>query len=138
MSLTKQSLKAQKLNPVICLFNGCNHKHVTACRSDRDPSINYEQIIQPIGKEVIDGHKAIVYKITCFQVGAPDMLPCQGNGHTYHLCKHSLAGVRAVVARQGKKLYTSAKLENALKRPGTLVKLVGESGFVWGVVQNGR
>lgn len=133
MSLINQSQKAQKLTSLVTFTKG--HKYVTSCRSDRDASVLYQQIIQPIGRELIDGHKAIVYSVECLQIGSPDMIECQGNGHTHHLCKHSIAGVRAVVKTQGKKLYTSAKLENALKRPGVLVKLVGKSGYVWGKVQ---
>ena len=95
--LTKQSTKAFRLSPVHCLTRG--HKHVTACRSDRDPSQNYQQTIEPIGREFVDGHKVIVYKVTCQHVIPGGVEPCQGNAHAKEICKHALAGVRLAVAR---------------------------------------
>lgn len=134
MSLINQSIKAQKLNPVVILSNP--KKHIVGCRSDSDPSTNYQQFIKPIGKEIIDGHKVIIYSVTCLKVGCPDMIPCQGNGHTHHICKHSLAALRLVVAKQGKRLFTCTKLSNALKRKGAIIKIIGESGYCYGVVQS--
>jgi len=133
MSLSNQSIKAQKLSPVVILSSP--KKHIVGCRSDSDPSVNYQQFIKPIGKEYLHGHKVIIYNVTCLKVGCPDMIPCQGNGHTHHICKHSLAALRLIVAKQGKRLFTSAKLSNALKRRGALIKIIGESGYCYGVVQ---
>lgn len=136
--LTKQSTKASKLSPVVCLpgskFN--HHKTVTGCRSDSDPATNYQQTIQPIGREFVDGYKVIIYRVTCAKVIPGGVEPCQGNGHAREICKHSLAGVRLAVEVQGKKLYTMSRFDLALKRKGTLIKLQGESGFCYGVITN--
>ncbi len=133
-SLTRQSNKARKINSVICLTNGCAHKHVTACRSVTSPELNYQQTIIPTGKTEIDGHKVILYSIKCEQVTATGLVQCKGNGHCHTLCQHSLSGVRAVVKAQGKTLRTAKVWANALKVKGTIVKLVGESGFCYGVI----
>ena len=133
MSLVNQSIKAQKLNPVVILSKP--EKHITGCRSDSDPATNYQQVIKPIGKEYVNGHKVIIYNITCQKVDAPDMTPCQGNGCTRHICKHSLAGLRAVIERQNKKLFTCAKFENALKKRGAIIKITSDKGYCYGVVQ---
>lgn len=133
--LTKQSSKASKLSPVICFTR--NHRTVTACRSDSDPATNYQQTIEPTHKEFVDGHKVVVYKVTCAKVVASSptgVEPCQGNGHAKEICKHSLAGIRAAVKAQGKKLYTMSSFDLALKRKGVLIKIVGEHGFCYGVV----
>ncbi len=134
--LQNQSRKAQKIVTTICLTNGIQHKHVTACRSISQPELNYQQTIIHTSKEVIDDHKVIVYSVKCEQVLGTGLIQCKGNGHCHTLCQHSLSGVRAVVKAQGKKLYTAKTLPNALKRKGQLVKLVGESGFTFGVVSN--
>jgi len=134
--LQRQSNKARKIQSTICLTNGCGHKHVTACRSLTSPELNYQQTIIPTGKEVIDGHKVIIYSVKCEQILTTGMVACKGNGHCHTLCQHSLSGVRAVVKAQGKTLRTAKMLENALKSKGILVKLVGESGFCYGVISN--
>jgi len=134
--LQRQSHKAQKIITTICLLNGCGHKHVTACRSLTSPELNYQQTIIPTGKEVIDGHKVIIYSVKCeliLEVGL--LVQCKGNGHCHTLCKHSLNGVRTVVKAQGKTLKTAKTWANARKLgAGQMVKLIGESGFVYGVV----
>ena len=135
--LQRQSRKAQKIVTTICLTNGCAHKHVTACRSLTSPELNYQQTIIPTGREVIHGHKVITYSVKCEQILGTGLIQCKGNGHTHTLCQHSLSGVRAVVKSQGKTLRTAKAWANALKIKGTIVKLVGESGFCWGVVSNG-
>lgn len=132
--LTKQSNKANKIQSVICLADGVNHKTVTSCHSQSEP-VSYEQVIQPVGTEVIDGHKVVIYHVTCHKVLATGQECCKGHKHTYTLCKHSIAGVRKAVERKGKKIYMMKSWENALKRKGQLVKLVGESGWTWGVVR---
>jgi hypothetical protein len=135
--LQNQSVKAQKIVTTICLTNGCGHKHVTACRSLTSPELNYQQTIIPTGKEVIDGHKVIIYSVKCeliLEIGL--LVQCKGNGHCHTLCKHSLNGIRTVVKAQGKTLRTAKTWRNALKSKGTLVKLVGESGFYYGVIGN--
>ncbi len=133
--LQNQSRKAQKIVTTICLTNGTSHKHITACRSVSQPELNYQQTIIPTGKEVIDGHKVITYSVKCEQILATGLIQCRGNGHCHTLCQHSLSGVRAVVRSQGKTLRTAKMWANALKAgKGQLVKLVGESGYCWGVV----
>lgn len=132
--LTRQSNKAKHIKSVVCLTNGIGHKHITACHSVSEPHLSYQQVIQPTGKQIIEGHKVIVYTVTCSQVQATGMEQCKGNGHTHTLCQHSLSGVRAVVKAQGKKLRTAKTLANALKSKGVLVKLVGESGYCFGVI----
>ncbi len=135
--LQNQSRKARKIVTTICLTNGCNHKHITACRSLTSPELNYQQTITPTGKEVIDDHKVIIYSVKCEQILATSLVQCKGNGHCHTLCQHSLSGVRAVVKAQGKTLRTAKTFENILHSKGVLVKLVGESGYCWGVVSNG-
>lgn len=132
--LTRQSNKAQKIQSVICLQDGTNHKTVTSCHSQSEP-VSYEQVIQVTGKEVIDGHKVIVYKVTCHKITGTGLECCQGHSHTYTLCKHSISGVRQAVEGKGKRIFMMKNWENALKRKGQLVKLVGESGWTWGVVR---
>ncbi len=132
--LQRQSSKAQKIQSTICLLNGCQHKHVTACRSLTSPELNYQQVIIPTRCEVIDGHKVITYSVKCEQILATGLIQCKGNGHTHTLCQHSLSGIRAVVKMQGKTLRTAKKFENILHSKGKLVKLVGESGFCYGVI----
>ncbi len=134
--LQNQSRKAQKIQSTICLTNGCGHKHVTACRSLTSPELNYQQIIIPTGKTIIDGRKVITYSVKCEQILGTGLIQCKGNGHCHTLCQHSLSGVRAVVKAQGKTLRTAKTWSNALKAgKGTLVKLVGESGFCYGVIR---
>jgi len=136
--LTRQSNKAKHIQTTICLTNGCQHKHITACRSLTSPELNYQQTIQPVGKDTIDGHKVIIYSVKCEQITATCLIQCKGNGHCHTLCQHSLSGVRAVVKAQGKTLRTAKTWANALKAgKGTLVKLVGESGWMYGVISNG-
>ncbi len=136
--LQNQSRKAQKITTTICLLNGIQHKHITACRSLTSPELNYQQTIVPTGREIIDGHKVITYSVKCEQITGTGLIQCKGNGHCHTLCQHSLSGVRAVVKVQGKTLRTAKTWTNALKAgKGTLVKLVGESGFCWGVISNG-
>jgi len=133
--LQRQSNKARKIQTTICLTNGVNHKRVTACRSLTSPELNYQQTIQPTASEVIDGHKVIIYTIKCEQILATGLIQCKGNGHCHTLCQHSLSGVRAVVKAQGKTLRTAKTWANVLKLgAGQMVKLLGESGFVYGVV----
>lgn len=132
--LQRQSNKAQKITSVISVLNGYKHHHITACHSVSEPHLLYEQEIKPIGKEIINGHKVIIYKISCSKVLATGLEPCKGNEHTHTLCQHSLSGVRAVVKHQGKVLKTAKLFKNVLKSKGQIVKLVGESGFTYGVV----
>lgn len=135
--LTRQSNKAKHIQTTICLTNGIGHKHVTACRSLTSPELNYQQTIIPTGKTVIDGHKVILYSVKCEQITATCLIQCKGNSNCHTLCQHSLSGVRAVVKAQGKTLRTAKTWVNALKLgKGTMVKLVGESGFVYGVASN--
>ncbi len=135
--LQRQSGKAQKINSVICLTNGVNHKHVTSCRSISQAGLNYQQTIIPTGKTIIAGHKVITYSVKCEQILGTGLIQCKGNGHCHTLCQHSLSGVRAVVKAQGKTLKTAKTWSNALKAGrGILVKLVGESGFCYGVISN--
>jgi len=134
--LTRQSNKAKHIQSTICLTNGCGHKHITACRSLTSPELNYQQTIIPTGKVIIAGHKVITYSVKCEQILATGLIQCKGNGHCHTLCQHSLSGVRAVVKAQGKTLKTAKTWANALKLGrGTLVKLVGESGFCFGVIK---
>lgn len=133
--LQNQSNKAQKIQTTICLTNGCQHKHITACRSLSQPELNYQQTILPIGKDMIDGHKVILYSVRCEQILGTGLVQCKGNSNCHTLCQHSLSGVRAVVKVQGKVLRTAKTWHNALKLgKGQLVKLVGESGFTYGLV----
>ena len=136
MSLVNQSNKARKIQSTICLTNGCGHKHVTACRSLTSPELNYQQTIISTGKEMINGHKVITYTVKCEQILATGLVQCKGNGHCHTLCQHSLSSVRAVVKVQGKTLRTAKTWANALKLgAGQMVKLVGESGFCYGVIK---
>lgn len=132
--LQRQSSKAQKIVTTICLTNGCGHKHVTACRSLTSPELNYQQTIIPTGREIIDGHKVIIYSVKCEQILATGLVQCKGNGHCHTLCKHSLSGARAIVKAQGKMLRTAKKFENILHSKGVLVKLISESGYCYGVI----
>ncbi len=133
--LQRQSTKAQKIVTTICLTNGIQHKHITACRSISQPELNYQQTIIPTGKEVIDDHKVITYSVKCEQILATGLIQCKGNGHCHTLCQHSLSGVRAVVKAQGKMLRTAKTFKNILHSRGQIVKLVGESGYCYGVIQ---
>jgi len=133
--LQRQSTKAKRIQSTICLTNGCQHKHVTACRSLSTLELNYQQTIIPTGKFTLDGHKVITYSVKCEQILATGLIQCKGNGHCHTLCQHSLSGVRAVVKAQGKTLRTAKTWANVLKLgAGQMVKLLGESGFVYGVV----
>jgi len=136
--LQRQSTKAKHIQTTICLTNGCQHKHITACRSLTSPELNYQQTIIPTGKFTLDGHKVITYSVKCEQILGTGLIQCKGNGHCHTLCQHSLSGVRAVVKAQGKTLRTATTWVNALKLGrGVMVKLVGGSGFVYGVISNG-
>jgi len=142
--LQRQSNKAQKIVSTICLTNGCRHKHITACRSCTSPELNYQQTIIPTGKEMTGDSKVIIYDIICQQIQATKMVNCKGNGHTYTLCQHAISGIWATVKALGKRIslcstFKDAKrLLNLYKRVGgKIVKLVGESGFCYGVVSNG-
>jgi len=129
--LQNQSRKAQHIRTTICLTNGCQHKHVTACRSLTSPELNYQQTIVPTGKEVIDGHKVILYSVKCEQILATGLIQCKGNGHCHTLCQHSLSGVRTVIKAQGKTLRTAKTWVNALKLgKGQLNNLDGVYMFV--------
>lgn len=133
--LQNQSRKARHIQTTICLTNGCQHKHVTACRSLSAPELNYQQTIHPTGKTEIDNRKVIIYSVKCEQILATGLVQCKGNGHCHTLCQHSLSGVRAVVKAQGKTLRTAKTWQNALKLgAGQMVKLVGESGWIYGVI----
>ena len=132
--LTKQSNKANKIHSVICMTDGVNHKTVTACHSCSEP-VSYEQVIQPVCAEIIDGHKVIIYRVTCHKVLATGLECCKGHRHTHTLCKHSIAGVRKAVQNKGKKIHMVRNWKNALKRKGQIIRLEGESGYVWGVVR---
>jgi len=134
--LARQSNKAQKIQSTICLTNGVNHKHVTACRSLTSPELNYQQTIQLTGREYNAGHKIYIYRVKCEQILATGLVQCKGNGHCHTLCQHSLSGIRAVAKAQGKTLRTAKTWNNALKLgKGQMVKLIGESGWIFGVVK---
>ncbi len=131
--LQNQSRKAQKINSVICLTNGVRHKHVTACRSLTSPELNYQQVIQFTGKV---SHSIFAYKVTC---------TCRGNGHTYTLCQHAISGIWTTIKALGKCISLCSTFKDAKRllnlyasKSGKLVKLIGESGFCYGVISNGR
>ena len=141
MSLINQIQKARKINSTICLTNGCGHKHVTACRSVSQPELNYQQVIQTTASDMIGGHKVTVYSITCQQIRATGLVNCKGNGHCHTICQHAVSGIWATVKALGKHIslcttFAGAKrLLNLYKRAGgKMVKLVGESGFVFAII----
>ena len=141
--LQRQSTKAQKIVTTICLTNGISHKHITACRSLTSPELNYQQTIIPTGKEEIDGHKVILYSVKCEQILGTGLIQCKGNGHCHILCQHSISGIWTAVKAMAKRVSLCATLKDAkrllnlYKRVGgTIVKLVGESGFCYGVISN--
>ncbi len=136
-SLTR---KAQKIQSTICLTNGCGHKHVTACRSLTSPELNYQQVIKPISCS----NGITTYRITCQQVTGIEMVNCKGNGHTYTLCQHAISGIWTAVKALGKRISLCNTLKDAkrllnlyARKGGKLVKLIGESGYCYGVVSNG-
>jgi len=142
--LQNQSAKAKHIQTTICLTNGCGHKHVTACRSLTSPELNYQQTIIPTGKFTLDGHKVITYTVKCEQILATGLIQCKGNGHCHTLCQHSISGVWTAVKAMAKRVSLCATLKDAkrllnlYKRiGGTIVKLVGQSGFCYGVISNG-
>ncbi len=70
------------------------------------------------------------------------MTKCDGNCKV--VCKHSLAAIIKRLSWQGLKVSLCATLKSAKRllnlfasKGGKLVKLVGESGYCWGVVSNG-
>ena len=141
MSLINQITKARKIDSTICLINGCDHKHVTACRSVSQPELNYQQVIQPTTSEIISDHKVTIYDITCQQIQATGLVNCKGNGHCHTICQHAISGIWATVKALGKHIslcptFADAKrLLNLYKRVGgKMVKLVGESGFVFAII----
>jgi hypothetical protein len=141
MSLINQIQKAKRINSTICLLHGCNHKHVTGCRSTTDPAINYQQVIQPTGKEMIGGHPVCIYSVDCRQVTALGMENCKGNGHCHTLCQHAISGLWAAIKALGKRIRLCATFANAkrllnlYKRAGgRIVKILGGSGFVYAII----
>ena len=80
-------------------------------------------------------------KVTCLDKNE-HMTKCDGNCKV--ICKHSLAAVIKRLAWQGLKVSLCATLKDAkrllnlfARKSGKLVKLVGESGYCYGVVSNG-
>jgi len=141
VSLINQITKARKINSTICLTNGCNHKHVTTCRSTTDPAINYQQVIQATASEMVSGHKVTVYSITCQQIQATGLVNCKGNGHCHTLCQHAISGLWTTIKALDKRISlcptfkAAQRLLNLYKRAGgKLVKLVGGSGMVYAIV----
>src|SRR3990167_7550158 len=110
-------------------------------RSERDPSVNYQQKVVCVGKGKIEDVEFISYSVECHQaveVGMPQPT-CKGNSNGT-VCYHGMAAVMAAAARKGQVLSLFDNFSTAVnfsRLGGKLVKVVSAQGqgHAWGVVK---